>query len=92
MVDAVASDYGSEVTFIAVAGRSSPEASEERVGSWFSPDRVLWGYDDELWGTYAIRGQPASVLIDAEQRIVRRWFGPVGGLEMRAALDELLGQ
>jgi len=61
VVDAVSADYQGQVTFLAVAGRSSPEASADRVGDWFSPDRLLWGYSDELWALFGIPGQPVSV-------------------------------
>jgi hypothetical protein len=75
---------------VAVAGRSSPEASALRVGSWFSPDRILWGYSDELWSRYEIFGQPKSVLISGDDVIVGGWFGAVGEATLRAQLDTLV--
>lgn len=66
-----------------------PDASARRVGEWFSPDRILWGYDDDLWSQYEIFGQPASVLISSDDVIVGRWFGAAGEIELRAALDAL---
>ena len=48
MIDAVASDYQDTITFLGVAGKSSEEASRTRVGAWFSPDRILWGYDEDV--------------------------------------------
>ncbi len=76
---------------MAVAGRSSPEASALRVGSWFSPDRILWGYSDQLWSMYEIFGQPTSVLISGDDVIVGGWFGAVGEAALRAQLDTLAG-
>jgi hypothetical protein len=73
-----------------VAGSSSPEASAVRVGDWFSPDRLLWGYSDDLWVLYNIPYQPVSVLISSDNVIVDRWFGAVGEDDIRAALDRLV--
>ena len=89
VIDAVASDYQDEITFLAVAGRSTPEASEARVGDWFSPERVLWGYSDDIWALYGVPGQPVSVLITSDGYEVARWFGAAGEAELRAALDQL---
>ncbi|MCB2223654.1 MAG: hypothetical protein KQH83_05705 [Actinobacteria bacterium] len=89
VIDAVASDYQDAVTFLAVAGRSTPEASAARVGVWFSPDRVLWGYSDEIWDLYAVPYQPVSVLITSDGYEVNRWFGEASEEDLRAALDEL---
>lgn len=88
-MDAVASDYLDDITFLAVAGSSSPEASAARVGDWFDPDRVLWTYNDDLWDLYLVGYQPVSVLVSSDDVIVERWFGAVGETELRAALDRL---
>jgi len=90
VIDAVASDYLDEVTFLAVAGRSTLEASAAKVGDWFSPDRLLWGYSDDVWALYGIPGQPVSVLITSDGYEVARWFGAAGEAELRAALDQLV--
>ena len=90
VIDAVAVDYEGRVTFVAVAGRSSLEASAERVGVWFSPDRLLWGYSDDLWALFGIPGQPVSVLITSDGFEVDRWFGALPEADMRAALDQLV--
>jgi hypothetical protein len=89
VVDAISEDYRDRIEFVAVAGRSDLEASRARVGVWFSPDNLLWGYDDELWGLYGIPGQPSSVLI-TEGVIVGGWFGALPEDEFRAQLDRLL--
>ena len=73
-----------------MAGRSSPEASAQRAGSWFSPDRILWGYSDELWPAYEIFGQPQTVLISGDDVIVGGWYGRLDEAELRAQLDALV--
>jgi hypothetical protein len=89
VIDAVASDYLDRVTFLAVAGRSTPEDSANRVGDWFSPDRLLWGYSDDVWALYGISYQPVTVLVSPDGRIVGGWFGALSEEEMRAELDAL---
>lgn len=89
VIDAVAPDYLEDITFLAVAGSSTPERSAERVGVWFDPDRLLWGYSDEVWDLYLVPYQPVSVLISSDDVIVDRWFGPVGEQTLRTALDRL---
>ena len=59
------------------------------MGRWFSPDRVLWGYSDELWPTYEVFGQPFSVLISGDDQIVGGWYGAAGEEELRTQLDFL---
>lgn len=90
VVDAVASDYQGQVTFLAVAGRSSLEASRTRVGDWFSPDRILWGYDDSLWTLYEVPYQPITFLISSDDVIVDRWFGALTEAELRTRIDALV--
>ena len=90
VIDAVAADYQDEVTIIAVAGRSTLEASANRVGVWFSPDRLLWAYSDETWELFGVRGQPVSVLLTSDGFEVDRWFGAASEGDLRAALDQLI--
>lgn len=89
VVDAVASDYQDEITILAVAGRSTEADSRVRVGDWFSPDRLLWGYSDDLWALYGVRGQPVSILVSSDDVIVDTWFGALSEDELRARLDAL---
>jgi len=90
VIDRVAADYQDRVTFVAVAGRSSLGASAERVGVWFSPDRILWGYSDDIWALYGIPGQPVSVLVTVGGFEVDRWFGASPESDIRVALDRLV--
>lgn len=88
VIDQVAADYEDQVRFLAVAGRSSYEATEERAGTLFS--RLDWGLDESIWDLYGIPGQPASVLITGNDVIVDQWFGAAGGEMLREALDNLV--
>ena len=90
MIDAVASDYQDSISFVAVAGNSSESASRARVGTWFSPGRILWGYDESIWGLYGVRGQPVSFLITGDDIVVANWFGALDEAEMRSQLDILV--
>ena len=89
-IDAVASEYQDRVTFVAVAGRSTLEQSALKVGDWFSPERVLWGYDDMVWDLYGVVGQPVGFLISGDGRIVSNWFGERSEQELGELLDSLL--
>ena len=90
IVNSLAADYGDHVTFVAVAGRSTLEASQERAGIWFPSDQVLWGYDDELWQTYLVRGQPVGFLISSDDVIIDQWFGNIGRDAIMDHLDALV--
>lgn len=73
-----------------MAGRSSFEASQAKVGEFFSPDRMLWGYSDDLWSTYEVFGQPVSFIVSSDDVIVGQWFGAATETELRAAFDYLV--
>jgi hypothetical protein len=90
VIDAIAADYQDRIHFLAVAGSSTPQASAQRVGVWFSPDRISWGYSDEIWDLYGVPYQPVSVAITGDDYEVNRWFGQVPESELRAALDQLI--
>jgi len=90
IINSLAADYGDDVTFVAVAGHSTVELSRERAGIWFSPGRILWGYDDELWQTYLVRGQPVGFLISSDDVIVKQWHGNIGEAAIVEHLDALV--
>lgn len=90
VIDAVASDYQDDVVFLAIAGRSSFEASARRAGDWFSTDRLRWGYADDLWALYEIVGPPASILISGDDVVVAGWYGAAGEAALREQLDALV--
>jgi hypothetical protein len=90
VIDAVASDYLDRITFVAVAQNSTPEESAKQVGVWFSPERLRWGYSDEIGPLYGVRGQPVSVLVTSRGKVADTWFGPRSEAEIREALDRLI--
>jgi thiol-disulfide isomerase/thioredoxin len=91
VIDAVASDYLDEVTFLAVAGNNSdPDRTRDRVGSWFSPDRILWGLDESIWPLYNVPYQPFTVLISSDDVIIDFWFGVLPEEQLRARIDALV--
>ncbi|MDX1691145.1 MAG: hypothetical protein R3290_09010 [Acidimicrobiia bacterium] len=77
------------MTFVAVAGRSSPAASRAVAPSLFDPDRIFWGYDDGLWQRYGVRGQPVTFVID-DGAIVEQWFGGRPEADIRALLEGIV--
>jgi len=85
VVDEVSNEYLDDVTFLAVAGRSNPEASADGAAELFS-DNLLWGYDDTIWDLYGVPGQPVSVLIQ-DGFIVDLWFGAIGADSLREKLN-----
>jgi len=89
VIDAIAPEYLDDITILAVAGRSTPERSMARVGDWFSPRRLLWGYSDETWELYEVPYQPVSILISSDNVVVDRWLGRATETDLRAALDRL---
>jgi hypothetical protein len=91
VIDAVASDYQDQIAFVAVAGRSSESESRKRVGVWFDPARILWGYDDDIWALFGVPGQPRTILISGDDVIVGGWFGARAEADLRAELDRLAG-
>lgn len=88
MIDAVAADYIDEVAFVAVAGRSSLDATRAKAPQLFS-ENLAWGLDDAIWESYAIPGQPATVLV-VDGKIADKWFGAIGEDELRSKLDWLV--
>lgn len=78
------------MAFVAVAGRSSLDSSASAASSLFT-DRLQWGYDEDLWGLYGVRGQPTTFLITADNKIYQ---GPLFRLTdasaIRGAIEDLL--
>jgi len=89
VVDEVSNEYLEDITFLAIAGRSNPGASEKAAVELFS-DNLLWGYDESIWDLYGVPGQPASVLIQ-DGVIVDVWFGAIGDEALREKLDTVAG-
>jgi hypothetical protein len=89
VVDEIAGDYEGEVVFLAVAGNSSLDKTIPRAEELIS-DRVQWGYDQSVWELYGIRGQPWTVLITGNDRVVEVWPGARDEADIRAAIDRLV--
>jgi thiol-disulfide isomerase/thioredoxin len=89
VVDQVAGDYLDDVTFVAVAGRSSYDLTAERAGEWFSGN-LPWGLDDSIWDLYGINAQPVAVLISPDDVIVDQWYGILPDPQIRERLDTAL--
>ena len=86
----ISADYEGEVSFVAVAGRSSLGSSAAYADRVLDQN-MLWGYDDDLWELYEVRGQPTTFLITADNKVYQ---GPLFRLGdesgIRAAIDDLL--
>ena len=89
VVDEVAADYLDEVSFVAVAGRADFDRTADRAGELFSTN-LMWGLDESIWEAYGVFGQPFTVLISGDDRIVDSWFGTLPEDEMRSRLDGLV--
>jgi hypothetical protein len=91
VVDAIAPDYEGEVTFLAVAGRASLDATIPRAEQLLTSGATLWTYDESIWDAYEVFGQPVTFLISADGYIVDEWSGLRSETDIRAALDGLAG-
>ncbi len=89
VVDEIAKDYLDEVTFVAVAGRSSLDETVPVAAELFS-DRLLWGYDEGLWEAYEVLGQPTTFLVTGDDIVIGGWFGEQSEEFIRDQLDGLV--
>ena len=89
MLSEISKDYD-DIAFLAVAGRSDEAESAKRAPQWFDESRIRWGYSDELWATYGIRGQPTVVLISSDDVVLGQWFGQQPESVIRDALDQMV--
>jgi hypothetical protein len=89
VVAEISTDYQDEVTFLAVAGRGELDATTERAAELFG-ERLLWGLDDSVWDLYGVTGQPMTLLITGDDRVVQRWPGLLDETEIRDNLDRLV--
>ncbi len=60
----------------------------------FASGNVQWGLDEDedIFAKYGVPYQPATVLITADMRVADAWAGALSEEEIRAKLDQLLGQ
>lgn len=92
VVDSIAAEYAEGVDFVAVAWKSSLEATRSRAEELFQSGRILWGLDEEeeIFDLYGVPYQPVTVLIAADKTVVESWDGLRPEEEIRAALDDLI--
>ena len=92
VVDAIAPDYEGDVTFLAIAGRSSLDATTVRAAELLQSGVVSWSLDESIWETYQVFGQPVTFAISAGGAVVDSWFGLRDQSEIRTVLDGLAGR
>ncbi len=91
VVDSIATDYSDDVTFLAVAGRASLDATTPVAEQLLTSGSVSWGLDEAIWEAYEVFGQPVTFLISADDYVVGQWFGQRSESDIREALDHLAG-
>jgi hypothetical protein len=89
VVDTVAADYLDDVTFLAVAGRAGLDRTASRAAELFSSN-LIWGLDDSVWELYGVFGQPFTLLITGDDRVVDQWFGALPEAELRTRIERLV--
>jgi hypothetical protein len=92
VVDNLASEYGDEVAFIAVAYASTFDKTAAGAARLMPSGVIRWGLDEHesVRGIYGISGQPWTVLISASGQEVDRWPGARSEDQIRASLDALI--
>lgn len=92
VVDAIATDYGDRVDFVAPAWKSDFARTEAQAVSTFVSGNVLWGLDEDedIFEKYGVPYQPVTVLITADKRVAHAWAGLLPEDEIRSHLDDLI--
>ena len=90
VVDAIATEYAGDVTFLAVAGRASFDASAPVAEALMPSGNIQWGLDESLWEAFEVFGQPVTFAISHDGVIVDNWYGLRDGTEIRDILDGLV--
>ena len=91
VVEALAGSYGDDVTFLAIAGRSSLDATTAVANQLIPSGDVLWTLDESIWEAYQVFGQPVTYVVSAGGAVVDSWSGLRSESEIRGVLDELAG-
>lgn len=91
VVDQLSAEYGDQVTFLAVAWKSSFNRTADRAAQLMPSGNIRWGLDEaeEIFQAYEVPYQPVTVLV-TRGTIVERWPGIRSGDELRAAVDNLI--
>lgn len=90
VIDTIASDYVGDVTFLAVAGRGSFDATSAVAEVLMPSGNMLWGLDESLWDSFEVFGQPVTFAISHDGVIVDNWYGLRDDAEIRNVLDGLV--
>lgn len=80
------------MTFLAVAGRASLEATTPRAAQLMTSGAMSWSLDESIWEAYEVFGQPVTFLISADDHVVGEWYGLRSEADIREALDHLAGR
>ena len=77
--------------FVAVAWKSSFDATASRAAELMPSGAMQWGLDEgeEIFAAYGVPYQPVTVLI-ADGVEVKRWPGALSADEIRSELDTLV--
>ena len=80
------------MAFVAVAWKSSLEATSAGAAELMPSGVIRWGLDEreEVFGAYGVPYQPVTVLITGSDVEVQRWPGARSEAEIRQALDDLI--
>jgi hypothetical protein len=91
-VDSVAPDYADEVTFLAIAWKSSFDRAQAVADELLTSGTFRWGIDETelIFASYLLSSQPWTVLISADGVEVERWPGGRPAGEIRASIERLL--
>jgi len=74
---------------IGIGGRDSVDAGRDFVARHqLKASKAVYDEPEKVWDGFAIGPQPAAVLLDANEKEIRRWQGPFEPSEVEAALHE----
>jgi hypothetical protein len=91
VVDQLAAEYQDRVDFVAVAWKSSFDATAARAAELMPSGAIKWGLDESegIFAAYGVPYQPVTVLVAGGVE-VNRWPGALSAEEIRAELDTLV--
>lgn len=80
------------MTFLAVAWKGTPEATEERAGQLMPSGNIKWGLDadETVFGLYGVPYQPVTVLITHDKIVKASWPGVLSESEIRSEIESLI--
>jgi len=92
VVDNLAVDYTDQISFVAIAWRSTLGKTAAGAARLLPSGAIRWGFDEaeDIFAAYRILGQPWSVLISASGAEVERWPGIRDPEQIRASIEALI--